>query len=71
MRVLQGTVHLNEESIIQPGILLLIATPMTRVVFCVAGFARRKDSHSALISTTVLVILICILFREGDNAHYR
>ena len=63
--VLQGVTHLKAESIIQLGILLLIATPITRVVFCVAGFARQKDRLYVLISTTVLVILIYSMFQGG------
>jgi uncharacterized membrane protein len=65
MGVLQGVTHLKAESIIQLGILLLIATPITRVVFCVAGFARQKDRLYVLISTIVLVVLIYSLFQGG------
>ena len=65
MGVLRGASHLNAESIIQLGLLLLIATPIIRVVFCVAGFARQKDRLYVLISTTVLVILIYSLFQGG------
>ena len=63
--VLQGVAHLNAGSIIQLGILLLIATPITRVVFCIAGFARQKDRLYVLISASVLLILIYSLFQEG------
>jgi uncharacterized membrane protein len=65
MGALQGATHLNAESIIQLGILLLIATPITRVIFCVAGFARQKDRLYVLVSATVLVILIYSLFQGG------
>lgn len=63
--VLQGAAHLNSGSIIQVGILLLIATPITRVVFCIAGFARQKDRLYVLISSSVLIILIYSLFQGG------
>jgi uncharacterized membrane protein len=63
--VLQRAVHLDPESVIQLGILLLIATPITRVVFCVAGFSRQRDRLYVLISATVLVILIYSLFQGG------
>jgi uncharacterized membrane protein YfcA len=38
---------------------------ITRVVFCVADFARQKDRLYVLISSTALVILICSLFQGG------
>jgi uncharacterized membrane protein len=63
--VLQGAAHLNAGSIIQLGILLLIATPITRVAFCIAGFARQKDRIYILISSSVLVILIYSLLQGG------
>ena len=63
--VLQGAAHLNAGNIIQLGILLLIATPITRVVFCIAGFARQKDRLYVLISSSVLLILIYSLFQGG------
>ena len=65
VQILQGAAHLNAGSIIQVGILLLIATPITRVVFCIAGFARQKDRLYVLISSSVLIILIYSLFQGG------
>ncbi len=56
--VMDGLVHLNPKSIIEFGLLLLIATPVARVVFCVIGFARQKDKLYVLISSVVLVILL-------------
>ncbi len=56
--VVHGVAHLNSKSIIEFGLLLLIATPVTRVVFCVIGFARQKDRLYVLISSVVLVILL-------------
>ncbi len=63
--VLQGAAHLDPRNMIQLGILLLIATPITRVVFCIAGFARQNDRLYVLISSSVLVILIYSLFQGG------
>jgi len=63
--VLEGATHLNAASIIQLGILLLIATPITRVAFCIAGFARQKDRLYVVISSSVFVILIYSLFQGG------
>jgi uncharacterized membrane protein len=55
--IVEGTLHLEAESIIQLGLLLLIATPVVRVVFCVFGFARQRDKLYTLISLAVLTIL--------------
>jgi uncharacterized membrane protein len=40
------------------GILLLIATPICRVVFGVAGFAAMRDRVYTAVSVVVLVILL-------------
>jgi uncharacterized membrane protein len=63
--ILHGAAHLDPSSIIQLGILLLIATPVLRVVFCIVGFARQRDKLYVFISATVLIILIYSLFRGG------
>ncbi|MFP5267943.1 MAG: DUF1634 domain-containing protein [Acidobacteriota bacterium] len=54
----QGTVHLDPRSMIQFGLVLLIATPVARVVFCVIGFARQKDRLYVLVSSIVLLVLL-------------
>ncbi len=56
--IVHGLSHLDSKSIIQFGLLLLIATPVARVVFCVIGFARQRDRLYVLISSVVLVILL-------------
>jgi uncharacterized membrane protein len=63
--VLRGAVHLDANSVIQLGLLFLIATPVTRVAFCMAGFARQKDRLYVVISSSVLVILIYSLIQGG------
>ncbi len=63
--VLHGALNLDPSSIIQLGILLLIATPVLRVIFCIAGFARQRDRLYVAISSTVLLILIYSLFSGG------
>ena len=45
-------------AIIQLGLLLLVATPVARVVFSVAGFALERDRVYVLITLLVLGILI-------------
>jgi uncharacterized membrane protein len=55
--ILAGARKLDSASLIQLGLLLLIATPVARVIFCVAGFARQRDWLYVAISTSVLAIL--------------
>jgi uncharacterized membrane protein len=63
--VLHGVSRLDARSVIQLGILLLIATPVTRVIFCIVGFSRQGDRLYIGVSTTVLIILTYSLFRGG------
>lgn len=64
--VLQGVTHWDAKSIIQLGLLLLIATPVVRVIFCVVGFSRQRDKLYAAVSFVVLVILIYSLARGAQ-----
>src|ERR1700722_15483205 len=50
-------------AIIQLGILLLIATPVARVLFGVIAFAIERDRLYTAVSIAVLTILIISLFR--------
>ena len=62
--IFHGIGSLDSRSIIGLGILLLIATPVARVIFCIVGFARQKDRLYVLVSATVLAILVyCLFFR--------
>jgi len=63
--VLRGVLRLDAKSVIQLGILFLIATPVARVVFCIIGFTRQRDGLYIGVSTTVLIILTYSLFRGG------
>ena len=56
--ILDGFAHLHPQSIIQFGLLLLIATPVARVLFCVIGFARQRDKLYVIVSSIVLLVLI-------------
>lgn len=61
--IVQGTIDLAPKSVIQFGLLLLIATPIARVVLCVVGFARQKSALYVGISTLVLTVLLLSLFQ--------
>ncbi len=53
--------HFNSLGLIQLGLLLLIATPVARVVFAVIGFALERDKLYVAVSAIVLVILVISL----------
>ncbi|HJT76761.1 MAG TPA: DUF1634 domain-containing protein [Gemmataceae bacterium] len=48
--------------LIQLGLLLLIATPVARVLFSVFAFFRQRDFAYVLITLVVLVLLLYSLF---------
>ena len=50
--------HLDSPNIIRLGILLLIATPIMRVAYCVYGFAAQKDKIYVVVSSIVLCVLL-------------
>ena len=56
--IVNGAFHLNPRHIIQFGMVLLIATPVARVVFCIIGFARQRDRLYVLISSIVFLVLL-------------
>jgi uncharacterized membrane protein len=61
--ILEGIRHFDGRSVIRLGILLLIATPILRVAYCVFGFAAQRDKLYVLVSTIVLVVLLYSFFR--------
>ena len=52
----------NPAAIIQTGILLLIATPVARVLFAVIGFAIERDRLYVMVSLVVLAVLVFGIF---------
>ena len=56
--IFQQFIALDPRGIIQFGILLLIATPIGRVVFTVFAFAYARDWTYVVITIIVLVLLI-------------
>jgi uncharacterized membrane protein len=56
---------LSGRGIIQLGILLLMATPVARVVFSVAAFALQRDRTYVVITLIVLAMLCFSLFGAG------
>jgi uncharacterized membrane protein len=60
--ILRGAMQFNSRSLIEFGLLLLIATPIGRVVFGVVGFAKMKDWLYAVVSAIVLAVLLFSFF---------
>lgn len=56
--LLAALAHLRPEAIIQLGVLMLIATPIARVIFAVFAFAMERDRLYLVISLVVLAVLV-------------
>jgi uncharacterized membrane protein len=50
--------HLRPEAVIQLGVLMLIATPIARVIFAAFAFAMERDRLYLVISLIVLGVLV-------------
>jgi len=61
--IIKTAFQLRPDGVMQLGLVILIATPIARVVFCVIGFARQHDRLYVAVSSTVLVILIYSISR--------
>ncbi len=59
--IVKGAIALRARSIIQMGILLLIATPIARVAFSLVGFALERDRTYVVITAIVLAVLLVSL----------
>jgi uncharacterized membrane protein len=56
--IVRGALTGRGRGLIQLGLLLLVATPVARVVFSVIGFAIERDRAYVLITLTVLTVLL-------------
>jgi len=56
---------LNSLGIIQLGLLVLIATPILRVIFSVGAFALERDALYVVATLIVLMVLLYSLFAKG------
>ncbi|MEN6627901.1 MAG: DUF1634 domain-containing protein [Candidatus Sumerlaeia bacterium] len=63
--ILTEAAALHSRGIIQLGLLLLIATPVARVLFSVFAFALENDRVYAAITLIVLIILLFSITRIG------
>ena len=55
----------DSAGIIELGLLLLVATPICRVMFAVIAFALERDRLYVAISLTVLAVLLFGMLRGG------
>lgn len=55
--IFSGAFNLRGQAIIQLGIILLIGTPVLRVIFSAIGFVLEKDYLYTFISVLVLLII--------------
>jgi uncharacterized membrane protein len=62
--IIHGAVALDPRFWIQLGLLLLIATPVARVVFSIGAFAAQRDRTYVVITLVVAAILFYSLFAE-------
>jgi uncharacterized membrane protein len=63
--VLKGAGQGQALSVIQLGLLLLIATPVARVAFACVAFAMQRDRSYVVISLVVLAVLLYSLSGYG------
>jgi uncharacterized membrane protein len=63
--VLRNAWALNGEGLIQLGLLILIATPVMRVVFSAVVFAIERDILYVAATSIVLAVLLYSLFVQG------
>jgi len=66
--IIAGAVALRARSIIQLGVLLLVATPIARVAFSIVGFALERDRLYVVITSIVLAILLYSLIGGAAGA---
>ncbi|MES2378008.1 MAG: DUF1634 domain-containing protein [Bacteroidota bacterium] len=64
--IINGILTFRGRAIIQAGIILLIATPVLRVVFSAIGFILEKDY--LYVGITILVLLIIFMSMLGGHA---
>ena len=63
--ILNGIINFKGQAIIQAGIILLIGTPVLRVIFSAIGFVLEKDYMYVGIS----ILVLFIIFMSMLNGH--
>lgn len=60
--ILQGAIALQAKAIIQFGVMVLIATPILRILFSLIGFTIEKDRLYIVITLVVLCVIMLSTF---------
>jgi uncharacterized membrane protein len=63
--VIRSVLNYRGRGLIQLGLLLLIATPIARVAFSIAGFAIERDKLYVIFTIIVLIVLLYSLLGSG------
>lgn len=72
VHILREAASLSELGLIMLGLLLLIATPVARVIFSVVAFVLQRDYLYVLFTLLVLSVLLYSLFNgyfSGEGGH--
>jgi uncharacterized membrane protein len=56
--IIDFAAHSHSRGIIELGLLLLIATPIARVIFSVLAFAKQRDRLYVVVTSIVLGVLV-------------
>ena len=57
--ILEGIVSMNSRSWVQMGVIVLILTPILRVVLSLFDFLRERDWLYSIITAIVLAVILC------------
>lgn len=63
--IVRGVVALDSRAVVQLGLVLLIATPIARVVFSLVAFLLQRDRLYVVITSVVLAVLLFSLVFGG------
>jgi uncharacterized membrane protein len=63
--VVGGAIRLESKAVVQLGVILLLATPVVRVLLSLVAFVLQRDRLYTVITALVLVILLYSLLLGG------
>lgn len=63
--IVRGVMALDSRAVVQLGLVLLIATPIARVVFSLVAFLLQRDRLYVVITSVVLAVLVFSLVFGG------
>jgi uncharacterized membrane protein len=63
--IVRGVLALDSRAVVQLGLVLLIATPIARVIFSLVAFLLQRDRLYVVITSIVLAVLVFSLVFGG------